>query len=148
TERRDGVELLREQVNLPIVRIREHVDELNRGRAVRWNGSISCAQVVANARRQAVEDVQHQVELTRRLAAIEKTETQAKLAEDVRVRTRFADSIDDRSAELDADGSVRLREVVPLEKRRRREQEIGEKRCVRHDLLEHHSEEVLSGEPP
>ena len=71
-----------------------------------------------------------------------------KLREDFRVRSRLADGLDDRSHQLQADRPVALRDVVVLEKRRRRQDYISVAAGVGEHLLVDDGEEVLALQAP
>ena len=114
-----GLQIRRKQIDFPIRRIREHVDELHRRDPERRRRLRAGAQVAADGSGQMVEHVDHQIELPCRLVVFPQIEARAELAEYVRVRPRFADGVDDRPSQLEADRPVRLREIVTFEKRGR-----------------------------
>src|SRR4029077_16835140 len=88
------------------------------------------AKMVANSPWQRAQHAYQQIQLTTRLIVANEAEPAAQLAKDVGVRARLADRVDHRAPEVDVQRTVGLGEVVPLEKRRRREDDVREERRV------------------
>ena len=144
--RRRRIECGGEEIDFSVRRVREDVHELHRRRSTRGRRHRAVAQVGADRLRQTVQHGEHEIELAGRLIALQQTETRAQIAEHVSVRPCFADGVDDRASEVEADRTVAFREIVAFEERRVRQQHVGVQRRVRHHLLEDHGEQILAFE--
>ena len=143
-QRRLAFERIREQVHLAVGCLREHVHELHGPPFHGWSAGRPSWRSRADRRRQVVEHAQQQVELSARLAVAQQAQARDELAEDVGVRPRLADRIDDRPASCSDERAVGAREVVVLEEGRRRQHDVGIEARVGEHLLEDDGEEILA----
>ncbi len=132
------------QVDLPVGGQRKHVDELHRRAVERRGGRTGLHQLAREMRRQPAGDSEERVGFVLRVA---EAEPAREVREDLGVRPRLADRLDHGPDELQADRAVSLRDVVVLEKRRRRQQDVRVPRGVGEDLLEDDGEEILALQP-
>ena len=137
---RARLERARKQIHFAIRSVWKHVDELNRRPAKRRRWLHPGAQILADSVGQRVEHAHQQLELVLRLVRSEHSKARPQLAKHVGVRSRLADGVDNRPRQIEVNRAVRLREVVALQKRRRRQHDVGVQRRVGHDLLENHGE--------
>ena len=135
----------REEMDLPVGRQREHVDELDRRAVVRRRRRRRARAARRRRRRACARDPQQRLGLVFGRADAQPL---GQLREDVRVGARLAVRLDHRPHELQGDRPVALGDVVVLEERRRRQHHVRVARGVGEDLLEDDREEIRRAPAP
>ncbi len=139
--RRFRVERFREQIDLPVRCKREDVHELHRPAVERRRRRALLEQLASNLRWDSSDDAKQRVGLFFRVGD---AEPRREIGKRLGVGPRFADRLDHRPHELQADRPIALCDVVVLEERRRRQDDVRVPRGVGKNLFVDDREEVVA----
>ena len=104
-------------------------------------------ELVAHAVGQRTGNVQQGLGVREQRRAHVDTDAPRELGEHLRIGSRLADRLDDRLDELQCAEPVAVRDVVMLQERRGRQNDVGPVGRVGHHLVENDGEQVIARQP-